>query len=485
MKDTKEWQGRYLFQNTSLLQKSTGLCVRMHKPQKRNIALLCNDEWEGEHNGYGSIVKAEDGYRLYYRAMPYHLETEGEQAPLRSVICVAQSEDGIHFTKPVLDIYTYNGSSKNNIVYDNGGYVDNFSVFYDDNPACPKQERFKALSELMDEEGRHLCCFFSEDGYHFHRGKDIPVIGTFDSFNVVFWDKETEQYFVYYRSYHRQSGDEIEDFMTTDLVRDVRDIRLATSKDFKTWTIHGRISFENGQSDTSLYTNQIMRYYRAKNTFFGFPVRYTDRGEEKQNFSHMHLWDYREGVIRRYGRSGTVITDCLLMHSADGLCFHRYDEAFFTPGPENRNNWWYGGCYSVYGMIETPAEEEGASSEISLYFGENYRTDNVHFRRYTLRLDGFFSLRADFAGGEAVTLPFTVGEGDLYLNFATSGAGGVRLSLLDEAGLLIEGYQSYEMFGDSTHRRVEFEKPLSALRGRRVCIRFALKDADIYSFCFE
>ncbi|MBQ8908580.1 MAG: hypothetical protein IJY71_08375 [Clostridia bacterium] len=483
MASKNAWTGRFLCWDDALLAEKQGVSVRMHKPQKKNIALACDSEWEGSHNGYGSIVRLGDVYRLYYRACPFSLPVEGELSE-RSVICVAESADGIHFTKPSLHIYSYNGSDANNIVYDNGGYVDNFSVFYDENPACPKEERFKALSELMDKEGRHLCCFYSEDGYHFRRGADIPVIGTFDSFNVVFWDKETEQYFVYYRSYHRRSGEEIADFMTTDLVRDVRDIRLATSKDFRSWEYRGRVCFAEGQGDAPLYTNQIGKYYREEGTFLGLPVRYTDRVGEKENFAHMALWDYREKVIARYGRGGTAITDTLVMTSEDGLCFNRRDESFFNQGAENRYNWWYGGGYSVYGLVETPAEEEGASPEISLYFGENYRTKNVDFRRYTLRLDGFFSFRADAAGGFVLTRPLTLGEGELYLNFATGGAGGVTVTLLDEEGKPLAGYQSYEMFGDATHRPVAFEKPLSALRGKRVALRFALRDADLYSFCF-
>ena len=62
----------------------------------------------------------------------------------------------------------------------------------------------------------------------------------------------------------------------------------------------------------------------------------------------------------------------------------------------------------VYGLLETEAEEEGAPNEISFYVGENYRIKNVNFRRYTVRLDGFFSWRAPYRGGEILTKPVPI-----------------------------------------------------------------------------
>ena len=40
------------------------------------------------------------------------------------------------------------------------------------------------------------------------------------------------------------------------------------------------------------------------------------------------------------------------------------------------------------------------------------------------------------------------------------------------------------LIGDSVHRPVTFEKPLSALRGRSVSLKITLADTHLYSFCF-
>ena len=480
---------RYLCWDTDLIEKSNDITVTMHKPEKKNIALTGDCEWEGPHNGYAAVVKADGICRLYYRAdaMRQRIDKDKIQG-IHGVICVAESRDGgITFRKPNIGKYEYNGTKNNNIIFDRTEKpIDNFSVFYDKNPACPKEERFKALCEINyggnDPRGTQLHYYASEDGLDFKMMYVLPVRGTFDTYNVMVWDENTEQYFLYYRAFHTPEG---EDRLSWKGARPdwLRHIRVATSKDFRNWTEHGRISFEEGQEIYQLYTNQITKYDRA-DTFIGFPVRYNDRVAEKRNFHFMPLGDRHEAITEVYNREGTAVTDCVIMTSNDGFKFNRRDEAFLTPGIENRNNWWYGNCYMAYGMIETEAEEDCAPNEISMYTGENYRIKGVNFRRYTIRLDGFFSWNAPYRGGDILTKPLTVSGDEMSLNFATSALGGITVSVCDENGDVLDGYTSYTIFGDTVDRPVEFEKPLSALKGKTVRLRFGLKDAQLYSFVF-
>ncbi len=480
-------QNRFLCWDTDLMEHESNVRVEMHKPVKKNIALLCDDEWEGVHNGYGSIVRSNDGYRLYYRANNQRHMMDKTLSHGEEVVCVAESRDGIHFYKPNLGKFEYNGTKYNNIVFMREGQLDNFSFFFDENPSCPPEKRFKALSEYHPKEGgTRLRYYSSADGFDFKEEYDLDVSGTFDSFNVMLWDRDTEQYFLFYRALHKPAGGgDLFEWKGVDSASIVRDIRVATSKDFLHWEEHGMIRFGEDKPDLSLYTNQISKYYRSTDTFIGFPVRYCERTAVKKNFSYMPLGDRHENIAVRFGREGTAVTDCAIMTSRDGFHFNRRDEAFLTPGPEDRNNWWYGDCYVAYGLVETPADEEGAAPEISLYVGENYRIKNVNFRRYTIRLDGFFSWFAPFSGGEVLTKPLTVTGDTLRLNFASSAIGGVEVSVCDENGDVLEGYESYTIFGDSVDRPVEFEKSLSALRGKSVRLRFALRDCHLYSFIFE
>ena len=473
---------RHFCWDNHLIETSENVQIQMHKPEKQNIALICDNLWEGHHNGYPCVLKVGNMYRLYYRAANSFCREDGEFVELPSVICMAESYDGIHFRKPNVGKHLFNGTRNNNIVVSLDEHIDNFSVCYDTNPNCPPDEKFKALSALKDG----LVYFASADGLEFHRKYVMPLHGAFDSYNLTFWDETTQQYFAYYRGYHLPDGTELpKDATPYQQEVAVRDVRVATSKDFVNWTEYYKIEFEEGQSDSSLYTNQIVKYHRSANTFIGFPTRYVKLASDDPNFKYLPLPDYRAMVIDKFGRSGSSFTDCVIMTSRDGFTFNRRDEAFMTPGIENRDNWWYGDCYMAHGLVETMAEKDGAPNELSFYVGENYRVKNVHFRRYTLRLDGFFSWYAPYAGGEVLTKPIVVDGDELHINFATAGLSNMQIILCDEDGNELDGYASYKIFGDSVDRPVEFDRPLSALKGQTVRLKIKLRDAHLYSFVFE
>jgi hypothetical protein len=215
------------------------------------------------------------------------------------------------------------------------------------------------------------------------------------------------------------------------------------------------------------------------------PTRYVDRSVDKENYKYLpDIRGFRPMLIEKYGRSGTAITETMLMTSRNGINFERTPEAFYTPGIENGENWAYGDGYFVYGMIETESDFVGEPDELSLYVCKGYRARPVNFERYTLRKDGFFSWRADFSGGEAVTKPFSFEGDELRINFSTSALGYVRIEILDENGKSIEGYDSGRLFGNSTDRPCDFEKPLSDLANTPIRFRISMRDADLYAFMF-
>jgi hypothetical protein len=61
----------------------------------------------------------------------------------------------------------------------------------------------------------------------------------------------------------------------------------------------------------------------------------------------------------------------------------------------------------------------------------------------------------------------------------------VRIVICDENGEALSGYDSGKHFGNSLGRAIAFEKPLGALAGKTVRIKFEMKDADLYSFRFH
>ena len=71
--------------------------------------------------------------------------------------CYAESRDGIHWERPILNLFPFRDSTENNIT---SCYADNlfcpFFVFKDKNPACPPEERYKSI----------FCCFHAKYGGH-------------------------------------------------------------------------------------------------------------------------------------------------------------------------------------------------------------------------------------------------------------------------------------------------------------------------------
>jgi hypothetical protein len=186
-----------------------------------------------------------------------------------------------------------------------------------------------------------------------------------------------------------------------------------------------------------------------------------------------------------------TVTDAVFMTSRDGREFRRWAEAFIRPGPRRRESWVYGDNFIFWGMFEAPSSTEDAPPDINLLATEGYwEGEDTAFRRYTLRRDGFVSLSAPWAGGEAVTRPLAFAGGGLSLNAETSGFGSFQVEIQDAAGRPLPGFSLADcepIFCDTDDGAVRW-KPgggdLRALAGRPVRLRFSLRDADLYSFQF-
>ena len=478
---------REVLWDMELCDSVSGIRLNMHKPVRKGPVIECNDPWGGEHCGYGKIIFDGEKYRFYYRGCGFNAgpwdNSQGEHA----VWCVAYSYDGKHFQKPELGIFEYNGSKNNNIVMmRENNYIDNFSIFVDTNPACPPEKKYKAISGYTydwDKRDVGLKVYTSADGLHFEYERDIlRGQGMFDSMNTAFWNEDIGKYCLYMRDYHALDTQNRIEYEKED---HVRDIRITYSDDFVNWTEPKLIDFgEDDKTEFQLYTNGVMKYYRSDN-YVGLATRYIDRTPDEVNYKYLpDINGYRNRIIEKWGRCGSAMTDCIIMTSRDGVGFKRTKEAFFSPGPENGDNWAYGDCYISHGIIQTKSDFPGEPDEMSIYTAKGYRARPVSFERYTLRLDGFFSWRAEYSGGSAVTKPLKF-EGDkLSVNFSTSAIGYLRIELLDENGEAIEGYDSGRLFGDSVDRPVDFANSLKELEGRAIRMRITMCDCDFYSFAF-
>jgi hypothetical protein len=439
---------RELFVDGYLIERLIGGAeLRLHSPTPREVVLVHDKPWEGNICFYHTVIRDGDRCRMYYRGAHHDWQT---RRVTHQVVCYAESQDGISWTKPELGVVEFDGSKENNIIW-NGLGSHNFAPFKDTNPACKPEAAYKAIASGKGG----LYPFQSPDGIHWSLASDTPVItkGAFDSQNLAFWDNVRGLYV----DYHRMGRD------------GVRDIMTATSTDFLDWTDPVFLEYP-GAAKEHLYTNQIQPYYRAPHILLGFPKRF---------------------VPSRQSPTGHLlpgVSDVVFMTSRDGKSFKRWAEAWIRPGPQPER-WVCRNNFVAWGMVETQSDLDGAPNELSFYSMEGYyQGETCQVRRYTIRIDGFVSMWAPSSSGELVTRLLTFAGSRLRLNLSTSAAGSIRVGLQQPDGGPVPGFSladCQEVFGDELQRTVTWSGgDLDGVSGQPVRLHFALRDADLFSFEF-
>ena len=187
---------RELLVDECLVDKlSGGVRLQLHEPAPREVVFQTDAPWEGNASCYQSVFQDGELYRMYYRAG--HYRNGGKPAEARPdhpwFLCYAESRDGIHWRRPELGLFEFDGSRKNNIVVTPEsvaaihGDPASTAVFKDANPDCPPESRYKCVI-VGKPHGLYL--LQSADGLRFRAASEKPIItqGAFDSQNLAFWD---------------------------------------------------------------------------------------------------------------------------------------------------------------------------------------------------------------------------------------------------------------------------------------------------------
>jgi hypothetical protein len=401
------------------------------KPEPKEVVFETGEPWEGNTSGYYTVFQDGDLYRMIYRGWQHD---EKMKAAHKEVTCYAESKDGIHWKKPELGLFDWNGSKENNIVWLSPG-THNFTAFRDDNPKAPATSRYKAFGGV-GSFGGGLVPFESPDCTHWKLTQKKPVItnGAFDSQNLAFWDTDRKEY----RAYWRYFGN------------GVRAIRTATSKDFIHWKNEADLTYHEGTPTEHLYTNAIQKYFRAPQLFIGFPTRYEPKSQQ---------------------------VEPILMTSRDGTLFHRYaDPVIPRSAPRDRNH--NRSNYMVWGIFQLP----GKPNEISVYGTENYyeRTPG-RVRRFAYRVDGFVALRGGADGGQMTTRPLQFKGQQLLLNYVVNPGGTLTVEAFDKTGNVIG--KSKPLSGDAIDAPISWSQKPDLSTGN-IQLRFNVKNADVYSLRF-
>ena len=455
---------RELLVDHYLIDKLDNVRLVLNRPRDEGIAVKFDNPWEGLFCGYCTMIKDGDLYRVYYRGRP----KVGADGDPNEVYCYAESKDGIHWTKPDLGLYEIMGTKKNNVVFANAApLTHNFSPLLDSKPGVPATQRYKAICGTMTSG---LVALESADGLHWKRMREeavitkemVPFKYMFDSQNLAFWSEKEEKYLCYFRVF--EDG--------------IRRIARSTSDDFLNWSEPVLMEYHNPDGKAPiehLYTNQTSPYYRAPHLYLSVAARFMP--------GRQVLSDEQAKAINVNPKYFKDTSDAVLMTSRGGGIYDRtFLGGFIRPGI-GAQNWVSRTNYPALNVVQTGPEE------MSVYVNQDYAQPTAHLRRYSMRLDGFASAQAEYAGGELVTKPLKFSGKALEINFGTSAAGGVRVEIQDSTGKPIPGFalaDATEQIGNEVQRVVSWKQgsDVSSLAGKEVRLRFVMKDADLYSFKF-
>ena len=429
---------RELFYDDYLIAERKNLDFQLHYPVEQRAL-------PGKPCGhYGAIVKANGKYLFYYRGFDNIYKGKRSNGNPGEFLAVAESPDGLNWSDPPYDKFPAAPVPRGTIFYGNG-FTHNFAPFYDTNPSCPDDERFKAVSGVRETQG--LFAFYSRDGINWkHYNEKKPIFQytpaqygghMLDSQNVVFYSEYEKCYVMYLRVWK-----------TADDLTGLRSFAKSVSKDFKNWSEPELLTVNHPQEH--LYVSTLVPYPRAPQYYIGMPTRY-------------------------FGNRGSA-TDVTLIFSRHGKGIQRpFPGVWIKPGLEperwqNRSN------YMAWQIIEYSPEE------IIFYHGPK----NLMYR---LRTDGFVSVSAGSETGTLLTKVLNRQHGNLELNLSTSAGGSFALEVCDELGNAVEGY-TFADFGEVYGDRIAFvpqwkDKKFSDLPPGKFRLRMKLKECDIFSITFK
>jgi hypothetical protein len=363
-------------------------------------------------------------YRMWYNS--YHEDRRG----LR--VSYAESDDGVHFEKPIFHRVAVSGSTENNVVFEggfNGVSPELGNVFID--PIAPEAERYKMvyaewegpyIFELpFDGSMGTLRGAYSPDGIRWTRYYE-NFLGRYpDSQNCACWDPTLELYVAYHRTGSQFAGFEAGPLRVKSQGRG-RALGRIESENFRHWSPSTPVLAADSEDglNTDIYNNAYSRHPDNVNAHYFFPSFYRHyegtfhvqvaTSRDNRNWSRL----CRDTFIP-LGESGTF--DCFIISVAPGFV------------SIDRDTW-----ALYYRSGDGP---HGGSHPITLDYKPKSRVSRVTFKR-----DRIIGIEGDHNDGHFSTRPLCFDGNRLVINAEPTGPDSeIRVQLLSaETNKPIEGY---------------------------------------------
>lgn len=508
---------KFLFLDDASVERLDNLTRTMHQPERRGAVFKPEVPSDGDMLwGRAPLWIPEEGlYKMFYSCS---IPGEGFRMAL------ATSTDGVHWERPNLGLVEFRGAKRNNHVPEAFAHI-----LYDPRDPDPGR-RYKALQSGEGESQSGRIPMVSPDGIRWTK-LDVPPIPSSDTSSLCH-DPERGRWIATVKmggKYGRAAGISVSEdfehwserrfFFGTDyedqrlgretIRRRLADPGLAKPLFFEPDPALGwrppewLANLPGPYAQQARWVWQIECYslpiFPYEGLYLALPMIYHATGTglpEKDNTDGFHLIqlamtrDLEQPLTRLGNRQPFIGPSRIDEHGLVG----NYDRMQLMPterpvehGDELR--FYYTGFKCRYAMHDrwpdgTPRDPATLSpSERADWLEDVHNAVCLA----VLRRDGFVSLDAGADGGNLLTKPLALADGQLFLNIDAP-TGVATVELLDEAGQPLAGYAGADaavVTGDAVRLPVRWKSGRALPAGRPVRLKIALRQARLYALWAE
>ncbi|MXY93023.1 MAG: hypothetical protein F4047_01530 [Caldilineaceae bacterium SB0670_bin_27] len=498
---------RQLFLDDHGIESLDGLSRTVHQPDKKGAVIrpeagLSGREQHSIQTHSAPIWDSERKVWQLWCSSPTTISASG----------YFESDDGLHWYKPVMNQVEYRGSRANHFVdYALRGHREGpATVVYD--PFDPDPGR-RYKSATFSSRDHDVGFAVSPDGMQWAGLDNVPAVPSQDTHSLSF--DQQEQLFIL-KTKHAGPiflPPDAPHIPGDEAGHNSRAASLSTSTDFANWTAPemsffaderdqeiGRLVIEETLADSTrrkpefnvpeTYNAQVynLSVFRYEGRYVGLAMMFYRSARVPKEWPGFDEMDLPESILATVRRGGdwTGIWHIQMLSSRDLRSWERVGDRqpFITPSRL------HSGAYDTL-CIGQPAEPVPRGEELWFYYTgiRSYAIASLKYRDQgavclaVLRRDGFVSLDAGEEEGELVTRPFRWTGGSFHANLNAVG-GDLKAQVLAADGSILA--TSLPVTGDQTDARVEWSQDGAALKkGLEVRLRFSLRNASFYSYWFE
>ena len=466
--DMSDWpvkidSSHQLFVDDYLIASMKNVRRQVHPARKhrRNPLIVPDNPCEGQGGMNPLILRNEATGRFQHWYSAYHTLAANEKP--NYITCYAESEDGIHWTKPDVNLFKYPNTTANNIVVPDGRIR---ALFHEPRDPDPLR-RYKALVLRYPNQ--------AAEGYYLHTSPD-GIRWTQARQEPVAWSLKSVSAGGGYKLPQSGIGDSSSFRWDERLNKYIGDVKLVLppimrsrgfmeSEDLMHWTRPRMMFYPDGldDPDSQIYGHIGFAY---ESMWLGFLRVYHEvKAPASAKQTTVELTASRDG--RHWTRAGHR-EEVLPLGGSDD-----WDAHYHNPG--------------------TPPLLVG--DQIWIYYTSTPIRENKTGQRHclglaTLRRDGFASLNATDQHGTVLTRPLTFNGKALYVNAQISKGGYLKAELRDRVGKAVGRYtldRCNPVIGDVLRSQVLWgeQRGIEHDSSQSLRLVFELKNAKLYAFWIE